>query len=258
MPVDRGLWSERYFVEDFPNWPCEHCGSRVRIDRKHLLAEEAAESREAHGHDAWEPEWMFGQFVALLKCDGCGNAVGSAGTWDVVEDSPTDYMTRPELLKRYAPQFFTHPPRIIAIPDETPEAIEKEIRRAFSLFWTDVASCGNAIRTAVEVVLDERRVRKTETTKGKRRRLTLHRRIEAFAQRDGQAAAWLLAVKWIGNAGSHVSTLGREDLYDGFDLLEHVLEHLYSPKSKRVTRLTQRINKRKGPLSKSQGPGRNL
>lgn len=53
----------------------------------------------------------------------------------------------------------------------------------------------------------------------------------------------LMAVKWLGNAGSHTSRPTDEDAFDGFELLEHILRERFNPLGK----LTKTINRRNGP-----------
>ena len=62
-----------------------------------------------------------------------------------------------------------------------------------------------------------------------------------------EVAEHLLAIKWIGNSGSHVGELSQKDLLDGFELVEYALEKLYSKNEERLNQMTKEINKRKGP-----------
>jgi Domain of unknown function (DUF4145) len=86
----------------------------------------------------------------------------------------------------------------------------------------------------------------------KRSKLTLHDRIVAFRATNLDAADLLLAVKWLGNAGSHADMAGisRHDVLDGMEITEHVLHLLFDKSGQAVTKLAKSINKRKGPLPK--------
>jgi hypothetical protein len=57
-----------------------------------------------------------------------------------------------------------------------------------------------------------------------------------------------MAVKWIGNAGSHTEAIYTEDLLDGFDILNSSLDKLYSDYDKQITQISSQINKRERPL----------
>ena len=79
--------------------------------------------------------------------------------------------------------------------------------------------------------------------------LSLHARIDLFRQTNPDLADALMAVKWIGNAGSHSRPIMREDLLDGYELMEHVLDELFVQREKRIARLSRQINRRKRPRS---------
>ena len=87
-------------------------------------------------------------------------------------------------------------------------------------------------------------------TKGKRRTVSLHDRILDFGRSEPLLSEKLLAVKWVGNAGSHDGAMPtREDLFECFDLLEHVLEEVVEQRSAQLRLLAKRITRAKGPLS---------
>ena len=84
----------------------------------------------------------------------------------------------------------------------------------------------------------------------KRSFLTLHARLDRFKAKNGELGAALMAVKWLGNAASHSSSLTRDDVLDGFEILEHVLDEPYSQREARVRSLSSEINRRKAPRSR--------
>ncbi|MEJ2084015.1 MAG: DUF4145 domain-containing protein, partial [Acidobacteriota bacterium] len=137
-------------------------------------------------------------------------------------------------------------PALIRLPEDLPEDLLRHLGRAFSLFWMDGAACANAIRGAVDEFLNHHRVRKTDGSRTSRGRLSLHRRIELFAEQDEHLASALMAVKWIGNVGSHSAEVRREALFDGFDLLEHVLYESFEAPRKKAARLAREVTRRKG------------
>ena len=138
--------------------------------------------------------------------------------------------------------------------DPCPADIKDEVRAASSLYWSDVSASANRIRTAVEKILDHKKIKRSKKIQsgknaGKNRRLSLHERIELFKQKDSDLAATMLAIKWLGNAGSHTSDLNEKDLLDAFELLEHVIEELFVEKLKKIRSITKKINKKKGPVN---------
>lgn len=81
--------------------------------------------------------------------------------------------------------------------------------------------------------------------------MTLHARIEEYRKKDPGLGDSLLAVKWLGNAGSH-ATLTRNDVFDALDMVEHVLDEVFTQRAKTVAKLAKKINKARGPAR----PGR--
>ena len=53
----------------------------------------------------------------------------------------------------------------------------------------------------------------------------------------------LLAVKWLGNAGSHADNISREKVYDAFDIIEAVLKDVFSRDYSKVAKPADAIIK---------------
>ena len=123
----------------------------------------------------------------------------------------------------------------------------KIIDESFQLFWVDEASCGNKIRSSIEKLLDLQKITKTiKNNRGKRQMLNLHERILKFKTKEPDIANYLLALKWIGNQGSHINTvLTKIELVDAYKILEVSLVDLYDKTRLEVNRLTRKINKDK-------------
>lgn len=84
---------------------------------------------------------------------------------------------------------------------------------------------------------------------GNIKKLTLHARIELFGKINPELKPFLLAAKWIGNAGSHPNEITKENVLDGYSLIEHAIYELYT-KGKRIKMLKRTataINKSKKP-----------
>jgi hypothetical protein len=104
----------------------------------------------------------------------------------------------------------------------------------------------------VESLLDELGIPRFNTARGgRRRRIPLHTRIESIDRpRLVDVRSSLLAIKWIGNVGSHAGPLTQDDIFDAYDLLEIVLRDIYEQDRAKADRLARRINQKKGPRSK--------
>lgn len=159
-----------------------------------------------------------------------------------------------DLFQTYSPLFFYPCLQIINISENCPIQLRRIIEQSFSLYWLDLDACANKLRIALEHLMDEKKVRKTQLTKkGKRMKFSLHKRIDTyFSQKYPELAKLLLAVKWIGNEGSHVGGLIREDLINAYELIEHALTEIYDNKIERLQKISKTINKTKKPLSKTK------
>lgn len=240
-------------VGDAPGWSCHRCSQGVLLlDQKSISLRETAESAEAFDHPDWEPNWVRRRFVGLFVCGHCKEPVAVAGDV-VVEVNPDPFPTDAdeEYIDLLYPSFVNPAPPIFSVSPRVPKRISETIDRAFYLFWSDHSGCANAIRTVIEEVLTERGIRRFTITRSRRRQpLALHSRIEKFRANDAALADAMLAVKWIGNAGSHAGgTLTKDDLFDGFELLEHVLAEIYDRRTKSVAALAKKIISTKRPLS---------
>ena len=249
MAVKRQLWKPPFAV--FPSWPCPACeiGTVALLDGS-LTTVETGLSEEAHDHEAWEPTWIEERFIAILICNNvnCRESVAVSGRTRHVEDH--DYERQQHNWTRlYQPKSFSEAPPVFPIPESCPDPIEHELKTAFSLIWLDIGSSANRLRSAIEVLLDERRVRKTtQNSSGKRIPLTLHQRIAQFRNKNNDAADSLEAVKWLGNVGSHASldALTIDELLDGFELFEHAIERVYVRRDEQLIKLAGVINKQRG------------
>jgi hypothetical protein len=254
MIIDRTLWNAEFTAHALPRWPCAACQSgRLQIRKDSLQEGQTAASRAQFGHDAWEPEWIDGRFACLLECVECGNAVAVAGRYRVQDDRYYDEQQGEggDFEKYYRPSYFSESPPLILLPPSLTSHVAEEIRSSFQHFWGDPSAAANRIRSAVEKLLTDQRIpRTTGRVPGKRRRfLNLHERIERFGMVRSDLAKKLMAIKWIGNAGSHSAAINAEDLLDGYELLSFVLDELYSGRRRRVEAITSSIIRRKAPRS---------
>lgn len=221
-----------------------------------LRTGQTRESAEAQGDLASEPEWIDGRFVCMLGCHHCKGEIALAGKYrwqderhcDPIQGEVGDY------AKYFTPLFFSEAPHVISIPQDAPNDVREKLLDSFRLYWHDPESSANRVRSALELLLTAQGVNRTVS--GKRgSHLKLHHRIERYASKRPDLADPLLAVKWLGNAGSHATPLSRDDVLDGYEIMEHVLDELYVRRARRVGALSREINRRKGPRSSRPHPG---
>jgi hypothetical protein len=190
-------------------------------------------------------------FRGYFNCKRCGEVVSASGKTVVSESLHAE--EQGELEKFYVVSALLPGPPLFLVPPQTPGDISAELRRAWSLFWVDTAACANRIRSCIELVLTSQGIkRSTLNAKGKMHRLTLHARIELYKRKNAALAEAMMAVKWIGNAGSHpAELLSQGDVFDGLDLMEHVLIEVYERRTKNLIRLGRDIIRRRGKPKKS-------
>lgn len=84
----------------------------------------------------------------------------------------------------------------------------------------------------------------TVNKQGREVRIALHDRIEMFRVTNPDAAELLSAVKLLGNVGSHGDELAKGDLLDAYEVIEHVIDTLYSTRAARVAELASELKVR--------------
>lgn len=214
--------------------------------------EERKDSREAHGCDAWDPDWIEYVYSGMLKCakTDCGEIVANTGTGGVDLDVLFGGDGEPEQTWQdfFRPKYFEPPLEIIGVPDECPNTVAEPLRESFRLFFASPAAASNNVRIALEALLTELGVRRFNTKNGKRTFLNLHTRISLLPAKYVDLRELFLAIKWLGNAGSHAdSAIKIDDVMDAYELVDHVLQELYAQRAKKVKALAKKINKKKGP-----------
>ena len=160
----------------------------------------------------------------------------------------------PEYFDLFEPRTSYPPIAVFPLDERWPETVRNELKLAFCHVFSDPGAAGNRLRTTVECLMDELGVKKFPRN-GPRKAIALHNRIVDFKIQNAEATDLLLAVKWLGNTGSHadVSRLTRGSL-DGMELLERALHLIYDDTAKRLAKLAQNINRRRGPARKRARP----
>jgi len=196
----------------------------------------------------WEIELWEARFVTILECrrKGCGEIVTVAGHARAEEYYDEEYENAEHEIY-LVPDAVNPAPRMIALPEATPEAVRAQLEAAFLLYWLDPSASGSRVRTAVEQLLDALKIpRKKKTKEGRFRRLSLHGRIEKFREKSPDLGDALLALKWLGNVATHDTTLSRDDVLDALELVEHVLDEVFKKSRDRLREIARSINKHKG------------
>jgi hypothetical protein len=249
--MDRNLFRHPSLTRtQAPPFSCPRCNKgQLRLVRDSLSDSQTATSRKNQSFDESGPEDREYTFGAALECNerACQETVRVTGKGS---PEPTEAYDEDGPFLHYEDSFkplFFHPGLVLFQPPKsTPLAVVAQLGRSFQLFFCDPSAAANRLRSAIECLLTELRVPRSSSG-GRSSLLSLHHRILKVPKKYKAHTDLFLAVKWIGNAGSHRADLSADDVLDGFEITEHVLTELYDNKAGYVRTIAKQINQRKGP-----------
>jgi len=258
--MDRKILKLPFTLKSVPDWTCPTCGKgMLRIKKDTFFKEEVLKSR-SHNCEAWEPEWLEYVYSCLFVCNNeqCKEVVASSGVGSV--DSDMDEDEKGEMIEVYEdyfrPRFFEPHLVLMNIPEKCPEAISAPLKESFRLFFAAPSAAANNVRVAIEELLTDLKVKRFNVKNNKRHFISLHQRIDLMPPKHAKLKALILAIKWLGNAGSHShdgkNEISMDDVMDLYELMEHVLGEIYSSKTKKLEALAKKVNKKKGPGKKEK------
>jgi hypothetical protein len=249
--IKKSLWNNSSLFEILPNFICPHCeDEKLGEDKSNILEADTEGSRFAVNQTGLRETY----FSKLLRCNDrefCGQVVLVSGEKRVFDTGEKfmNYDTgkvESDYKQMLLVNYINPPINIINLTRKIPLNIKKLIEKSFSLFWIDENSCANKIRHSLELLMDEFSINKS---------YTLHKRIDLFSKENphfSSLAELLLALKWIGNEGSHSGhDLKREHLIEGYEILEAIFDKLYSEKFAVLLNKAKEINKNKGITNKN-------
>jgi hypothetical protein len=242
------IWEKRYFdIDSNIDWPCPNCYyTSLFLVKEKFYSEETANSKKTYKdyYDDWEPEWAELIFNGQLKCKSCSENIFFTGVGKPQYNrsfNPIYGDYNEEYIDTFTPTFFQPTIKIFKIPDQCGDDLKEEIENSFKLFWCDLQSCANKIRIALELLMNEQKVKKLDNS---RKKMSLHKRIEIY--QNIEVRDWLLAIKWIGNTGSHLGNIEVIDILETYQLLEFSLNKIYNDHTKKINRIAKGINKSRG------------
>ncbi len=120
---------------------------------------------------------------------------------------------------RIYPKHFQPELHLFELPIALPEEVKKKLIMSFNHFWYDYDACVNKLRQSLEILVDEK------GGKGNQ----LHHKIESLKPTLGvDLSETLMAIKWIGNDGSHSGgDFTRDQILVTYSLVVDVLNKLY-------------------------------
>lgn len=251
MARNNDHWKTHF--SSFPNWVCPYCqNSVVNASKDDIITRETPNSKIAHDHEAWDFEWIDLRFCAFLNCQdsNCGETIVASGTARIEHDHYAGPFGREEeFVTIYRIETIVPGPSIFPIKDCVPEDISDHLREIFSLFWVSPSASINRLRVCLEDLLTQQKVRRFSSKGGKRNVIQLHDRIIAFSKKNDAAANSLLALKWIGNSGSHGgkrNNTTRDQVLEAMDIFEHALDQIYDRTGVSIAKKVKKINAKRG------------
>lgn len=240
--------TEEFRKREIPPFPCPKCGTHLIAREKQPQLDQSSES-EFHCDNEGDPSMYEGVFTLRLVCSNsdCEESVVCVGSFSTSQvEGRFGEPTYPSFL---AVKFFTPTVHLFPLSSAIPKKVKGPLVDSFSTFWANPSAAGNSLRISIEALMDWRRVKKRfRDKKGKEREYKLHDRIEMFRATAPHLGDKLLAVKWLGNSGSHITGLKREDVIKGYEMYSYVLEELFDKRTETLTKLAKKINRRKGPV----------
>ncbi len=229
-----------YSIDNIPFYECPLCCTgEIQHNKDDYLARTTGESHSLRKTDKSDPSFVKGLlridlFCSNKECNEVGVMIMDGELDPPEEGSSTLHMS-------YAPAYILPAPSLFKLKNEYPNRINELMKQAFSLFWSDAASCGNKIRIAVEVLLDDQKIENTRkdksgvyllSKKGRPKSIMLQQRLDDFKKKSTkgkECAAALGSIKWLGNASSHDGVLIHQDIvFRALMIFSDVLDYLYT------------------------------
>jgi len=254
--MDRKLYKLPFRKGYSPRWLCPICGQGIlKIKADTFNSVETSGSKKARKDEEWEPQWIEYVYSCLLVCsnEACKAVVANSGEGFVDVDYDYDDSGQPKenWFDFFRPKYFHPHLKLFSLPTGTPKDIVEEINQSFELFFCNPPSASNHIRIALENLLTYMKVKRYETKNGKKFFLNLHRRIDLIPAKYQSLKDFCLAIKWLGNAGSHSDKkITLDDVMDAHEIMDQMLGELLDKKQEHIKKLVKTINKKKGPKGK--------
>lgn len=232
-----------------PEWLCPACLNPTM---------EMVKDSFNRGISAWtirhyqelDPEQHQIVFSCLLRCahTGCGETVAISGDGEVFQgcEDPEEGIV---YIESYTARAFTPPLPLFAVPAGCPERVSGQLNEISSLLTGHFSSAANAIRSLVEMLIDDLGVPRTlERPDKEPRELRLNERLTRFEEMIGEHHAGMDALRLFGNAGSHGNPdITQQHLEDASVIVEQLVQQLYQRKadtSSQIDRLTEAFAKK--------------
>lgn len=250
--MDKDLWTKICFYQSYkPNIICPTCEKGLlTLSKGDIKCKETQKSILDRDEEHFEYEEIKYSFAAVLYCNNtmCREIVSTVGIGGVetVYGSNDEEGYFEDHVDYFYPKYFSPPLKIIPVKIKYPPSIQQLLIDSFALFFADNSSCANKIRQIVEKLLTIKKIPKLTI---KKKFIPLSKRIANFKIKYPSRVSIgdsFLAIKFIGNIGSHSADVSREQILDAYNILQHSLDIYYDNEDKRIAKLAKGIIKKRG------------
>lgn len=181
-------------------------------------------------------------FASTFRCSNsvCKQEYVCVGSISYYSDDFMKIVSKEFLGKKrklFTPLNFLPTLRLFEIGRNIPSRLIHSIDKSFDTYWHNQNAAANAIRNTLEILMD---ILEIDNSK------PLHSRIQDYAAIEPILSEMILAIKWIGNTGSHGENPTKADLLDAYEILEHCLNELFPiDRNESIMKMVQEINARK-------------
>ncbi|WP_185073588.1 DUF4145 domain-containing protein [Pseudomonas protegens] len=249
--MNKEMYLHSFQSNSVHEYRCPSCGVGILKLHGELLSEESVETKGFHSEDWFEVEHVRLNFACTLRCTNCQENVFAVGEGEVTEfyydDENLPGGWGREFVKSFTPSFFQPPLQLIDFASGTPKEVALSLGKASAVYFSNPSTCCNNIRIAAEEVLSSLGIPEKATPDG--RRLSFKDRIDLLPAELQKANVLFDAIRWLGNHGSHPGDgIGKEQALQAFEIMELLLEELFSNRRRVLHELALAINNAKGPI----------
>jgi hypothetical protein len=242
--MNNDVWRQQLSENWCPAWPCSSCGNgTLSLIKDSLKYQETIESVKSHNVEGFDADWVVFVFTAWAQCQSCKQEYAISGTGGVAPEMTSD--TEWDYQNYFQPKVCSPMPDIFQLPEKCPDDIAEDLRAAFAVFWINRSACAGRVRVGLEHLMTHLGIPNEKTgADGKVSELTLHARIDLFTKKESTLGSLLMALKWLGNTGSHDSDVSKNDLLAAFEVMEHALKELIGGHSKKIAELAKNLTEK--------------
>jgi len=236
--------------ENIPQWRCPRClNETLEIIPKSFMEQQTAVTSKIISEDWFEPENYKGVFSCMMTCGrkDCQEVVSMIGESEYEEKWDEQMLDRSYDLVLRAKSFFPSLP-LFNIPDACPIEIAEQLKKVSALLPGHASAAVNALRIVLEMLMDEFGVFRIYQMgqKKTKKSYTLNQRIKNYSGPHQEMKEGFLAMKWLGNTGSHSShPVSEQDIEAACLILDDFLQNIFRPiqdHSETIRRLSQKYD----------------